>query len=136
MELSLKLVSHGLKVSTFLNTDFIHKRIVNALSEEDNVKELINVVSIPDEMEPWEDRNNIATVHNYSLESCPESLSNLLKTLTGQMTIKASQNSGPTLVGTLGWKKVELAFDKDETMIITEKKSRIRHPFDPVSKTL
>lgn len=78
MELSLKLVNHGFKI-TFLNTEFIHKRIVNALSEEDNVKELINLVSIPDEMEPWEDRNDIAKVSQVLSRVMPAKLEQLVE---------------------------------------------------------
>lgn len=78
MELSLKLVDHGVKI-TFVNTEFIHNRVVNAFSEENNVKELINLVSIPDGMEPWEDRNDIGKLTESILRVMPGELEQLVK---------------------------------------------------------
>ncbi|XP_019157025.1 PREDICTED: UDP-glycosyltransferase 83A1-like [Ipomoea nil] len=54
MELCLCLVKHGCKV-TFVNTEFNHKRIMESMSEADNV---INLVTFPDGLEVEEDRND------------------------------------------------------------------------------
>lgn len=56
-----KIARHGFKV-TFVNTNFNHKRVMNALRRNDNDAEeyKINMVSIPDGLEPWEDRNELA----------------------------------------------------------------------------
>lgn len=78
MELSLKLVDLGFKV-TFVNTETNHKRVVNAFSEEDNAKELINLVSFPDGMEPWEDRNDIAKLTQAIFRVMPGELEQLVK---------------------------------------------------------
>ncbi|XP_031268664.1 UDP-glycosyltransferase 83A1-like [Pistacia vera] len=60
LELSHCLVKHGLRV-TFANTDHTHKRVINALQEKNYVgdDEEIRLVSIPDGLEPWEDRNDL-----------------------------------------------------------------------------
>ncbi|KAJ9707345.1 hypothetical protein PVL29_002372 [Vitis rotundifolia] len=47
MELSLCLAKQGLRV-TFVNTEFIHERLVNALMERDNLGDQFRLVSIPD----------------------------------------------------------------------------------------
>ncbi|WOH16286.1 hypothetical protein DCAR_0935836 [Daucus carota subsp. sativus] len=66
MELSLKLVDHGVKI-TFVNTEFIHNHV------------LINLVSIPDGMEPWEDRNDIGKLTESILRVMPGELEQLVK---------------------------------------------------------
>ncbi|XP_027153912.1 UDP-glycosyltransferase 83A1-like [Coffea eugenioides] len=57
MELALCLVKHGIKV-TFVNTEFDHKRVIESLSGEENVPDMMHLVSIPDGLESWEDRND------------------------------------------------------------------------------
>ncbi|KAL8522917.1 hypothetical protein ACS0TY_013025 [Phlomoides rotata] len=57
-ELSQWLVKHGVKV-TFVVTNFIHKRLVESLSELDDIRDLVTMVLIPNGMEPWEDRNDL-----------------------------------------------------------------------------
>ncbi|KAM0958403.1 hypothetical protein EV1_023475 [Malus domestica] len=59
MELSQCLVNHGFKV-TFVNTEFNHKRIVNALAGKTHVGDGIRLVSLPDGLEPGEDRNDLS----------------------------------------------------------------------------
>ncbi|KAK1352352.1 UDP-glycosyltransferase 83A1 [Heracleum sosnowskyi] len=59
MELAQKIAKHGLKV-TFVNTDFVHNQVVNASSKNDDLGEGINLVTIPDGLEPWEDRKDLA----------------------------------------------------------------------------
>lgn len=78
MELVLCLTKHGFKV-TFVNTEFIHKRVMNAFSEEDDVGELINLVSIPDGMEPWEDRSDLGKLSEAIFQGMPGKLEELIK---------------------------------------------------------
>ncbi|XP_027098585.1 UDP-glycosyltransferase 83A1-like [Coffea arabica] len=59
MELAVCLVKHGIKV-TFVNTEFDHKRVIESLSGEENVPDMMHLVSIPDGLESWEDRNDAA----------------------------------------------------------------------------
>lgn len=58
MELAQKIAKHGLKV-TFVNTDFVHNQVVNALSNNYDFGDGINLVTIPDGLEPWEDRKDL-----------------------------------------------------------------------------
>ncbi|PQQ13406.1 UDP-glycosyltransferase 83A1 [Prunus yedoensis var. nudiflora] len=56
MELSQCLVNHGFTV-TFVNTDYNHKQVVNALAaDESQLSDRIHLVSLPDGLEPWEAR--------------------------------------------------------------------------------
>ncbi|CAA2968305.1 UDP-glycosyltransferase 83A1-like [Olea europaea subsp. europaea] len=58
MELALHLVNYGCKV-TFVNTQFIHERVIKALSLTDNIQEIIQMVSIPDGLESSDDRSDL-----------------------------------------------------------------------------
>ncbi|KZV42770.1 hypothetical protein F511_07467 [Dorcoceras hygrometricum] len=58
MECSLWLVKNGIKV-TLVNTEFNHKRVVESLQESEKIRGTINMVCIPDGLEPWEDRNDL-----------------------------------------------------------------------------
>ncbi|GKV08839.1 hypothetical protein SLEP1_g20415 [Rubroshorea leprosula] len=58
MELSQILVKHGIKI-TFVNTEFNHERIMNALGKEPSVEGQVHLVSIPDGMGADEDRNHL-----------------------------------------------------------------------------
>ncbi|PON83475.1 UDP-glucuronosyl/UDP-glucosyltransferase [Trema orientale] len=58
MELCQCLINQGFKV-TFVNTDHNHKRVINAMSNTSHIENQIRLVSIPDGMEPWEDRNDL-----------------------------------------------------------------------------
>lgn len=59
MEFSLNLVQHGIK-TTFVNSDFNHARVVKALAEAGHsVHDGMRLVSIPDGMEPDDDRNDL-----------------------------------------------------------------------------
>ncbi|GAA0153304.1 glycosyltransferase [Lithospermum erythrorhizon] len=57
MELALHLAKHGIK-TTFVNTEFNHPRVVKALSDTQELN-MVELVSIPDGLEPWEDRNDL-----------------------------------------------------------------------------
>ncbi|KAF8378796.1 hypothetical protein HHK36_030145 [Tetracentron sinense] len=56
MELSYLLAERGFRI-TFVNTEFIHERIMTALPEDSTMKNQIHLVSIPDGMGLGEDRN-------------------------------------------------------------------------------
>ncbi|XP_022863040.1 UDP-glycosyltransferase 83A1-like [Olea europaea var. sylvestris] len=58
MELALHLVNYGCKV-TFVNAQFIHERVIKALSLTDNIQEIIQMVSIPDGLESPDDRSDL-----------------------------------------------------------------------------
>ena len=78
LELSQCLVTHGCKV-TFVNSEFNHKRVVNALSNKDHVRSHINLVSITDGLEPWEDRNDLGKLTEAILKVMPVKLEELIE---------------------------------------------------------
>ncbi|KAJ0042061.1 hypothetical protein Pint_19020 [Pistacia integerrima] len=80
LELSHCLVKHGLRV-TFVNTDHTHKRIIKALQEKKYVgdDEEIGLVSIPDGLEPWEDRNDLGKLCESLVKEMPGKLEELIQ---------------------------------------------------------
>lgn len=58
LELCQCFVNQGFKV-TFVNTDYNHKRVIIAMSNTIHTENQIHLVSIPDGMERWEDRNDL-----------------------------------------------------------------------------
>ncbi|XVF50001.1 hypothetical protein PTKIN_Ptkin04bG0060600 [Pterospermum kingtungense] len=66
MKLALQIAAHGVKV-TFVNTDFIHKKIMVSLPQKAEEQSLISLVSIPDGLEADKDRTDLIklteTVH-------------------------------------------------------------------------
>ncbi|KAK6155023.1 hypothetical protein DH2020_009271 [Rehmannia glutinosa] len=77
LEFSRWLAKHGIKV-TFVNTEFNHKRILKSLSESDNIREVLTMVSIPDGMEPWEDRRDLAKITEAIFRVPPVKLESLI----------------------------------------------------------
>ncbi|XP_016562266.1 UDP-glycosyltransferase 83A1 [Capsicum annuum] len=78
MELSLWLVKEGCKI-TFINTEFNHKRVINSLSENDDVRNKINLVSVPDGLEPHEDRTDLKRLTESLAEVMPGRLEGVIK---------------------------------------------------------
>ncbi|KAI8534097.1 hypothetical protein RHMOL_Rhmol10G0061900 [Rhododendron molle] len=82
LELAQCLVHHGFRV-TFVNTEFNHKRVMNALSANDNLRNLVKLVSIPDGLEPWEDRNDMGKLTESASEVMPGKLEELIEKING-----------------------------------------------------
>ncbi|KAL3526586.1 hypothetical protein ACH5RR_011242 [Cinchona calisaya] len=81
MEFALCLVNQGIKV-TFVNTEFNHERVIKSLSEaEEDVPDMLHLVSIPDGLEPWEDRNDLIKLTHVLLEVVPVKLKSLIEKL-------------------------------------------------------
>ena len=78
MELSQNLVMHGFKV-TFVNTDFSQERIVKSFAGKDDVRDQIRLVSIPDGLEAWEDRNDLGKACEGILRVMPKKLEELIQ---------------------------------------------------------
>ncbi|THG13120.1 hypothetical protein TEA_008635 [Camellia sinensis var. sinensis] len=76
------LAKHGSKV-TFVNTEFTHKRVMNALSGKDNIEDHIHLVSIPDGLEPWEDRNEVGKLTESIFHVMPGKLEELIENING-----------------------------------------------------
>ncbi|KAG6509713.1 UDP-glycosyltransferase 83A1-like [Zingiber officinale] len=77
MELCHCLVEHGFKV-TFVNTEFNHKRLLAALSEESTVDQ-IALVSVPDGLGPGEDRNDLGRLTEAFTKVIPLCLEELIE---------------------------------------------------------
>lgn len=79
LELAQCLIEHGTKV-TFVNTEINHKLIMKT-SESDSFGSLMHMVSIPDGMEPWEDRNNFVRSVEAMNQFMPGKLEKLIETV-------------------------------------------------------
>ncbi|KAL8471713.1 hypothetical protein ACS0TY_029090 [Phlomoides rotata] len=80
MELAQCLAKNGIKV-TFVNSEFNHGRIMKALSQPRNINELISLASIPDGLEPWEDRHDMGKVISAMSKIMPEELEALIENI-------------------------------------------------------
>nr|XP_004306080.2 PREDICTED: UDP-glycosyltransferase 83A1-like [Fragaria vesca subsp. vesca] len=79
MELSQCLVNHGFKV-TFVNTEFNHKRVMNARDDESHIRnDQINQVPISDGLELWEDRNDLGKLSEAIQRVMPMKLEELIE---------------------------------------------------------
>ena len=58
MELSQNLAKQGFRIS-FVNTEFNHKRVMDAFGKKVDENGLIHLVSLPDGLEDGEDRNQL-----------------------------------------------------------------------------
>ncbi|PWA42738.1 UDP-glucuronosyl/UDP-glucosyltransferase [Artemisia annua] len=99
MELAQRLIEQGVKV-TFINTEATHKVMTKNWSKKDGYEDLMQMVSIPDGLEPWEDRNDWGKL----IKSIPQSMHNKLEELIE--TINKEENNKITCViadGCMGW---------------------------------
>lgn len=80
MELAQIIAKHGLKV-TFVNTDFVHNQIFNALSNKDDFGDGIRLVSVPDGLEPWEDRKDLAKLTAAMHRDMPGKLQEMIENI-------------------------------------------------------
>ncbi|KAF9624161.1 hypothetical protein IFM89_008099 [Coptis chinensis] len=96
MELSHNLVDHGFKI-TFVNTEFSHKRIMSALSNNSYSEDFIHLVSLPDGMEEGEDRNDLGKLFDTMANVMQGHLENLIKKINDSNKITcivADKNMG------------------------------------------
>ncbi|KAL2461502.1 UDP-glycosyltransferase 83A1 [Abeliophyllum distichum] len=89
MELALNLAKHGFKV-TFVNTEFIHERVINALPGTDNVQEVVQMVSLPDGLESSDNRSEIRKLSESILDVIPGELNALIERINGSKSEKIS----------------------------------------------
>ncbi|KAL9447909.1 hypothetical protein AB3S75_015398 [Citrus x aurantiifolia] len=83
LEFSQCLAKHGFRV-TFVNTDYYHKRVVESLQGKNYLEEQIRLVSIPDGMEPWEDRNDFGKLIENFLKVMPGKLEELIEEINSR----------------------------------------------------
>ncbi|CAA2949043.1 UDP-glycosyltransferase 83A1-like [Olea europaea subsp. europaea] len=89
MELALNLAEHGCKI-TFVNTEFNHERVMKSLPETDSVRELVQMVSLPDGLKPSDDRDDIELLWESILDVMPGELAALVQRINGSESEKVS----------------------------------------------
>ncbi|KAF5766093.1 putative 7-deoxyloganetin glucosyltransferase [Helianthus annuus] len=77
MEATRCFTTNSLKVA-FVNTEFIHKRLMSACLEIDCPSDLMQLVSIPDGMEPCDDRNDLGKLTKAMFQLMPTKLEELI----------------------------------------------------------
>ncbi|KAM0055433.1 putative UDP-glucuronosyl/UDP-glucosyltransferase [Helianthus debilis subsp. tardiflorus] len=82
-ELGRQLVAQGANV-TIVNTEAIHKAIMTNWLENDDCEGLMQMVSIPDGLEPWEDRKDLGKLLGSCQKSIPSKLEQLIETINKQ----------------------------------------------------
>ncbi|KAJ0825788.1 putative 7-deoxyloganetin glucosyltransferase [Helianthus annuus] len=78
MELSQRLVQHGIRV-TFVNTDFNHKLVTSNWLDKESFGDPMQMVSIPDGLEPWEDRSDLCKLTLSIMQTMPHKLEELIE---------------------------------------------------------
>lgn len=101
IELMQRAAQHGLKV-TIVNADFIHTKVINALSTIQDLGDNLSLVSIPDGMEPWEDRNDILKVSQSIQRFMPKELDKFIQNINGASD-DGDKISCVVADGTMGW---------------------------------
>ncbi|CAL5325905.1 unnamed protein product [Camellia sinensis] len=81
MELAQCLAKHGFKI-TFVNTEITHKRVVNALADDDVLGDHIHLVSISDGLETWE-RNVPGKLSEAIMTVMPRKVEELIREING-----------------------------------------------------
>ncbi|KAF8017351.1 hypothetical protein BT93_H2519 [Corymbia citriodora subsp. variegata] len=99
MAVSKCLIEHGVRV-TFVNTDFIHRRVIDALADKDFLGDRIHLVSIPDGLGPGDDRNNFGILLEANFQVMPAKLEDLIRDI--------EEKEGPKITclvadGNMGW---------------------------------
>nr|KYP41622.1 Cytokinin-O-glucosyltransferase 2 [Cajanus cajan] len=83
--LSQKLVEHGCRV-IFVNTDFNHTRVVSSMAKQQHSidESQIKLVSVPDGLEPDDDRHDFVKVCEATISTMPTSLEKLIEDIHGK----------------------------------------------------
>ncbi|KAJ0428755.1 putative 7-deoxyloganetin glucosyltransferase [Helianthus annuus] len=89
MELSQRLVQHGIRV-TFVNTDFNHKLVTSNWLDKESFGDLMQMVSIPDGLEPWEDRSDLCKLTLSIMQTMPHKLEELIEKINKEEGSKVS----------------------------------------------
>ena len=78
MKFAYQISDHGIKV-TFVNSDFIHEKLVAALPDEDEAQSRIRLASIPDGLGPGEGRKDLLKSTDSMLRVMPGHLKELIE---------------------------------------------------------
>ncbi|CAA3015387.1 UDP-glycosyltransferase 83A1-like [Olea europaea subsp. europaea] len=99
MEVALHLVKYGFK-TTFVNSEFIHERVIKSMPETDNVRKLIKMVSLPDGLESSDDRSDTGKLWASIVRVMPGEIKVLIERINGSESDKISCIIADT---SLGW---------------------------------
>lgn len=80
MELAQCLASNGVRV-TFVNTKSNHDRVLEALPQTENLHELIDLVSVSDGLQSWEERTDFAKSIEVLSKAMPGELEALIESI-------------------------------------------------------
>ncbi|XP_059670689.1 UDP-glycosyltransferase 83A1-like [Cornus florida] len=90
MELAQRLITAGFSV-TFVDTEFDHRRVTNAFSEKKSIGDEIHLVSIPDGLASWEDKNDLGKLWEATFRVMPAKLEELI--------VKINESDGDESMG-------------------------------------
>ncbi|KAJ9540649.1 hypothetical protein OSB04_027155 [Centaurea solstitialis] len=80
MEFAQRLVKQGIKV-TFINTEVTHKLVTSTWLQKDDFSDLMQMVSLPDGLEPTAERNDLAKQTEAIFQTMPAKLEELINTI-------------------------------------------------------
>ncbi|KAM0058258.1 putative trans-zeatin O-beta-D-glucosyltransferase [Helianthus debilis subsp. tardiflorus] len=89
MELSQRLLQQGIRV-TFVNTDFNHKLVTRNWLDKESFGDMMQMISIPDGLEPWEDRSDLCKLILSIMQTMPHKLEELIETINKEESSKVS----------------------------------------------
>ncbi|CAH1413198.1 unnamed protein product [Lactuca virosa] len=89
MELAQRLVKQGIKV-TFVNTEVNHKLVTSNSLVKDGFGDLMQLVSVPDGLEPWEDRSDLCKLTTSILQTMSCKLEELIETINKEGSSKVT----------------------------------------------
>ncbi|KAI3713136.1 hypothetical protein L1987_71708 [Smallanthus sonchifolius] len=89
MELGQQLVEQGIRV-TFINTEVNHKLVTSNWLVKDGFGGLMQMVSIPDGLEPWDDRSDLCKLTLSILHTMPHKLEELIETINKEDNSKVT----------------------------------------------
>ncbi|MFS8031857.1 putative 7-deoxyloganetin glucosyltransferase [Helianthus anomalus] len=89
LELAQRLVQQGIRV-TFVNTEFNHKLVTSNWLDKDSFGGLMQMVSLSDGLEPWEDRSDICKLTLSIMQTMPYKLEELIETINKEESSKVS----------------------------------------------
>ncbi|KAJ4706713.1 UDP-glycosyltransferase [Melia azedarach] len=99
LEFSQCLAEYGFRV-TFVNSEYYHRRVLKSLEGKNYIGENIDLVSIPDGLEPLENRTDLGNLTQKLLQVMPGKLGELIDKINGR------EGKGVDCIiadGTMGW---------------------------------
>ncbi|KAJ4706714.1 UDP-glycosyltransferase [Melia azedarach] len=99
LEFSQCLAEQGFRV-TFVNSAYYHRRVLIAVEGKNYIGDKIHLVSIPDGLEPWEDRNDFGNLTQKLLQVMPGKLQELIDQINGR---EGKSIDCVIADGTMGW---------------------------------